>query len=150
MIAIKNITMTSFTTSSIAAQFTRERNSWKPTRKKFSVDIQASCIDFGHGGLWNTKYNYLDMISVDMIACYPGSFLGGGECNKWYNEFGLPTHNMVRRSINGQLPDYTLTGFAEVVSFKLVEGLHPINYIWIGKHLHEKRWCPIVLLRYVR
>ena len=88
------------------------------------------------------------MMSVDMIACYPGSFLGGGECNKYFKRFGLPTHRMVRRAVNGPLPDYDLTGFAEVVSFKLADGLHPVNYLWIGRHLHEKRWVPIPLLRW--
>ena len=56
---------------------------------------------------------------------------------------------MVRRAVNGPLPDYTLTGFAKVESFKFSEGLHTINYVWIGKHLYEKQWCPTVLLRYM-
>ncbi|KAL3865473.1 hypothetical protein ACJMK2_042860 [Sinanodonta woodiana] len=145
--AIKN--STSFTKSSIAAQFARERNSWKPTRKRFVDDVKASCVEYGHGGLWNTKYDFNDMMSVDMIACYPGSFLGGGECNEYYIKFGLPTHKMVRRAINGPLPDYTLTGFAKVESFKFADGLHTIKYVWIGKHLYEKQWCPTVLLRYM-
>ena len=56
---------------------------------------------------------------------------------------------MIRRAVNGPLPDYTLTGFAKVESFKFADGLHPINYVWIGKHLCEKQWCPTVLLRYM-
>ena len=87
-------------------------------------------------------------MSVDMIACYPGSFLGGGEGNKYFKRFGLPTHRMTRRSVNGPLPDYDLTGFAEVISYKFAEELHVVNYLWIGRHLQERRWVPIVLLRW--
>ena len=56
---------------------------------------------------------------------------------------------MTRVAINGQLPDFDLTGFAHVVSFEFAEGLHPTCYAWIGRHITEKSWLPIVLLRYM-
>ena len=56
---------------------------------------------------------------------------------------------MTRVAINGELPDFDLTGFARVVSFKLRQRLHPCSYLWIGRHMSEKSWMPIVLLRYM-
>ena len=89
------------------------------------------------------------MISVDMVACYPGSFLGYGECAEYFKRFGHPVHEMTRVAINGPLPDFDLTGFAKVVSFEFARGLQWCCYVWIGRHMAEKSWLPIVLLRYM-
>ena len=35
-----------------------------------------------------------------------------------------------------------------MTSFKPAEGLHPVSYCWIGRHLHKKRWVPMPLLRW--
>ena len=61
-----------FTIPFIAAQFSRKKNTWKPTRTEFLPDIQSSCLEYSHGGLWNTKYDRESIILVDMAACYPG------------------------------------------------------------------------------
>jgi hypothetical protein len=68
-----------------------------------------------------------------MAACHPGVFLRYGECNVYFTRFGHPTHEMTRVAINGELPEFNLIGFARVTSLKLVDSLHPIFYIWIGK-----------------
>ena len=104
-----------FTIPSVAAAFARIKNAWKPTRADFLPDIEASCVEFSHGGLWNTKYDRERMISVDMVACYPASFLGYGECTEYFKRFGHTTHEMTRVAINGSLPDFDLTGLACVV-----------------------------------
>ena len=138
-----------FTVPSVAAHYAREKNSWKPTRFDLLDDIILSCVEYGHGGLWNCKYSRKDLICVDMVACYPGSFLGYGECSEYFKRFGHPTNEMTRVSINGPLPDFDITGFACIESFKFVENLHPICYVWFGRHFSEKKWAPIVLLRYM-
>jgi hypothetical protein len=56
---------------------------------------------------------------------------------------------MTRVAINGPLPDFDLTGFACIESFEFTEDLHPITYVWFGRHFSEKCWVPIVLLRYM-
>ena len=76
------------------AHYAREKNSWRKTLKEFLGDIKLSCVEYPHGGLWNTKYYRADMIAVDMSASYPGGFLGNGECNKYFIRFGHPTHEM--------------------------------------------------------
>lgn len=138
-----------FTVPGVAAHVARERNSWRPTPKSFLADIQQSCVEYGHGGLWNTRYDYRDMISVDMAACYPGSFLGYGECSEYFTRFGHVTNSMTRVAVNGVLPDFDLTGFACVTSFEFAKDLHPVCYVWFGRHFVERRWVPIVLLRYM-
>ena len=80
------------------------------------------------------------MISVDIVACYPGSFLGYGFAAEYFKRFGHPTHEMTRVAINGPLPDFDLTGFARILSFEFAEGLHPCCYVWIGRHMAEKTW----------
>ena len=138
-----------FTIPSVAAHFARMKNAWRPTRVDFLPDIEASCIEFSHGGLWNTQYDRENMISIDMIACYPASFLGYGEAAKYFKRFGHPGHEMTRVAINGPLPDFDVTGFARVVSFEFAAGLHRCCYVWIGKHVAVKKWLPIPLLRYM-
>ena len=69
-----------------------------------------------------------------MAACYPGSLIGIGECSKYFEPFGHPTHEMTIVSINGPLPDFDLTGFACVESFQFNTNLHLICYVWFGKH----------------
>ena len=54
------------------------------------------------------------MISVDIVACYPASFLGYGFAAEYFKRFGHPTHEMTRDAINGPLPDFELDGFARV------------------------------------
>ena len=120
-----------FTIPSVAAHFARIKNAWKPTRVEFLPDIEDSCLEFNHGGLWNQKYDRDNIISVDMVACYPASFLGYGECTEYFKRFGHPVHEMTRVAINGPLPDFDLTGFARVVSFEFAAGLHRCCYIWI-------------------
>jgi len=44
------------------------------------------------------------VISIDMKACYPASFLGQGEAKAYFERFGHPAHRMVRVAINGPLP----------------------------------------------
>lgn len=138
-----------FTIPSVAAHFARKKNNWKPVRREFLQDVESSCLEYYHGGLWNKQYDRDSMISVDIVACYPGSFLGYGFAGEYFKRFGHPTHEMTRVAINGPLPDFDLTGFARVVSFEFAEGLHPCSYIWIGRHMAEKMWLPIVLLRYM-
>ena len=121
----------------MVAHFTRENNLWHPTQNKLLEDIKLSCVEYSHGGLWNKKYSRDGMISVDMVTCYPGSFLGYGNAAKYFTRFGHPTHEMTRVAINGPLPDFDLTGFACVRLFELSIGLHPCSYIWIGKHVCE-------------
>ena len=94
-----------FTIPSVAAVFARMKNEWKPTRIEFLPDIQASCLEFNHGGLWNKKYDRENIISIDMVACYPASFLGYGDCAEYFKRFGHPGNEMARVSINRPLPD---------------------------------------------
>jgi hypothetical protein len=138
-----------FTIPSVAAAFARIKNAWKPTRADFLPDIEASCVEFSHGGLWNQRYDRERMISVDMVACYPASFLGYGECAEYFKRFGHPTHEITRVAINGLLSDCDLTGFAKVSSFEFAAGLHRACYIWIGRHVFEKSWLPTALLRFM-
>ena len=100
-----------FTIQSVAAHAARKRNAWKPTRTELLQDIQASCLEYNRGGLWNQKYDRENIISVDMIACYPASFLGYGFAGEYFKRFGDPTHEMTRVAINGPLPDFDLTFF---------------------------------------
>ncbi len=74
-VKVRKLLSNCFTVPSVAAHFAQEKNSWKPTRLEFLEDVVRSCIEYGHGGLWNTKYNYNGVILVDMVACYPGRFL---------------------------------------------------------------------------
>ena len=62
------------------------------------------------------------MLSVDMVSCYPASFLGYGEFAEYFKRFG---HEMTRAAINGPLPDFDLT----VPSFEFASGLHCACYI---------------------
>ena len=133
----------------MVAHFAREKNSWRRTSKEFLADVKLSCVEYGHGGLWNRKYSREGMITIDIAASYPVGFLGYGECSEYFKRFGHPTHEMTHIAINGPLPDFDLTGFAHVISFELRRGLHPCSYIWIGRHISEKHWMPIVLLRYM-
>ena len=83
---------------------------------------------------------------MDMVANYPGCFLGYGVCYGYFKRFGYPHHEMIRISINGPLPKFDLTGFARIVSFEISSGHHPICF---GRHFSETYWTPIVLLRYM-
>jgi len=99
----------------------------KPTRADFLENIQGSCVESPHRGLWNTKYYLQNMLSVDMAARHPGFFfLRYGECNVYFTRFGHPTHEMTRVAINGELPEFNLIGFAWVTSLNIVDSLHPI------------------------
>ena len=46
---------------------------------EFDQAIQTRCLEKEHKWLGNATYNYKDVISMDMVACYPESFLGMGD-----------------------------------------------------------------------
>ena len=52
-----------------------------------------------------------------MVACYPGGFLGYGECADFFKRFGHSTHEITCVAINGPLRDFDLTEFDRVVLF---------------------------------
>lgn len=71
-----------FCLSHAASIKAREQNERKPTPARFLEDVQSSCVEHGHGGLWNSmSYNTKDVISIDMKSCYPASFQGKVEAN---------------------------------------------------------------------
>lgn len=125
---------------------TKDRNCWKPTPDKLLYDIQKACVEHGHGGLWNAMgYDIGDIVSIDMKACNPASFLGMGEAKRYFERFGHPRQRMTRVSINGPLPKDIGTGFAEVQEWQF-QDCHPIIPAWFGKHFAEKGWAPTQLL----
>ncbi len=50
-VRIRQLLNNCFTVPSVAAHFSQEKKSWKPTRSEFIEDIQKSSIEYGHGGL---------------------------------------------------------------------------------------------------
>ena len=70
-----------FSEAGAAARIARENNGWKPTPRPLLEDVQRACVEFGHGGLWCSPegYNAQDVVSLDMVACYPGAFKGKGD-----------------------------------------------------------------------
>ena len=91
-----------FSEAGAAARIAREYNGWKPTPRPLLEDVQRACVEFGHGGLWCSPegYNAQDVVSLDMVACYPGVFKGKGDCAPYFRRFGHPTHRLVRVAIN--------------------------------------------------
>ena len=133
-----------------ASVVAKEKNGWKPTPAHFLEEVQAACVEHGHGGLWNADiYDTRDVVSIDMKACYPASFQGHGEAAPWFQRFGHPGHRMTRVSINGPLPDDIGTGFARVRSWEFAPGCHPVIPAWFGRHIEEKGWVPTQLLAYL-
>ena len=113
-------------------------------------EVQAACVEHGHGGLWNSpSYHTQDVVSIDMKACYPASFQGQGEAAPWFRRFGHPGHRMARVAINGPLPVDIGTGFARVCSWEFAPDCHPVIPAWLGGHLVAKGWAPTVLLAYL-
>lgn len=123
----------------------RKRNGWVPTGNK---DVAAACVEHGHGGLWNMEYVQTEYVSLDMKHCYPASFKGLGDCKSYYDKYGHPDGQFFRVALNGTLPSIDANGFVKLTAWELAEGLHPIIYAWYGKHLKEKKWLPIPLLRF--
>lgn len=139
--------------SSTSALFniTKEKNKWRATPNSLLEDIQKCCVEFRHGGLWchEDGYDINDVVSLDMTACYPGSFKGMGDCAEYFRKYGHPTHNLVRVSVNGNLPDNHKMGFAQIDSWKFAKNVHNIIPAWFGSHFHQKGWAPIPLLKYM-
>ena len=58
---------------------------WKPrvgrkTPASLLSDIQKSCVEHGHGELWNPiDYDTRDVVSIDIKVCYLASLQGMGE-----------------------------------------------------------------------
>lgn len=127
-----------------------KKNGWKPTLTSILGDVQKACVEHGHGGLWNAmEYTLQDVISIDMKACYPASFLGEGEAAPWFKWFGHPGHCYTWVSISGPLPKDIGTGFAKVQEWDWKEKCHPVIPAWFGRHFAEKRWAPTQLLTFL-
>ena len=94
-------------------------------------------------------YDTRDVVSIDMKSCYPASFQGEGEARPYFQRFGHPSHRMARVAINGSLPQYIGTGFAQVSTWKFASDCHPVVPAWFGKHFDEKGWAPTQLLTYL-
>jgi len=55
----------------------KEKNGWKPTPGSLLADIEKACVEHGDDGVWNSlDYDIKDIISINIKACYPASFLG--------------------------------------------------------------------------
>lgn len=133
-----------------ASVVAREKNGWRPTPVGLLEEVQASCVEHGHGGLWNAeRYHVSEVVCIDMKACYPASFQGRGEAAPWFSRFGHPGSQMVRLAINGPLPSDIGTGFARVRSFGFAEECHPVIPAWFGGHLAREQWAPTALLIYL-
>ena len=133
-----------------ASLVARDKNNWRPTPANLVDEVQAACVEHGHGGLWNTtSYHTQDVVSIDMKACYPASFQGQGEAAPWFRRFGHPGHRMARVAINGPLPVDVGTGFARVRSWEFAPDCHPVIPAWFGGHLVAKGWAPTALLAYL-
>lgn len=100
----------------------RENNGWTTTPASLLEDIQNSCVEHGHGGLWNTtSYKVEDMVCIDMKSCYPASFQREGEAKPCYERFRHQTNRMARVAINGILPADISTAFAEIQEWEFEE-----------------------------
>ena len=132
-----------------ASIMAKEKNGWKPTPASLLPDIQKACVEHGHGGLWNSMdYDTRDVVSIDMKACYPASFVGEGEAKPYFKRFGHPTHRMTRVAINGPLPKDIGTGFAEVQEWEFND-CHPVISAWFGRHFAQNGWAPTPLLTFL-
>lgn len=70
-----------------------KKNGWTPTPASILDDIQKACVEYCHGGVWNTvEYTMKDVVCIYMKACYPSSFLGKGEAAQWFQRCGHPGH----------------------------------------------------------
>ena len=146
----KELSQKVFSENHAASVVAKERNGWKPTPVHLLEEVQASCVEHGHGGLWNAEsYDTRDVVAIDMKACYPASFQGHGEAAPWFKRFGHPGHRMTKVSINGPLPPNIGTGFAFVRSWEFAPGCHPVVPAWFGRHIAAKGWVPTQLLAYL-
>ena len=126
------------------------KNAWKPTRASLLSDIQKACREHGRGGLWNSMdYDTRDIVSIDMKACYPASFQGMGDAKPYFERFGHPTHHMTRVAINGALPRYVGTGFAELQEWEYKATCHPVIPAWFGRHFADAGSAPTPLLAFL-
>ncbi|MEW8689024.1 MAG: hypothetical protein AB2556_24660 [Candidatus Thiodiazotropha sp.] len=100
--------------------------------------------------LWNSMgYDTREVVRIDVKACYPASFQGMGEANPCFEQFGHPTHRMVRIAINGALPKDIGTGFAEIQEREFDATCHPVIPAWFGRHFADCCWAPTQLLAYL-
>ena len=135
-----------------ASIMAKERNGWKPTPANLLPDIEKACVEHGHGGVWNSmNYDKREVVSIDMKACYPASFQGMGEAKPYFEQFGHPTHRIVRVAINGALPKDIGTGFAEIQEWEFGATCHPVIPAWFGKHFASESggWAPTQLLAFL-
>ena len=135
-----------------ASIMAKEKNGWKPTPASLLSDIEKACVEHGYGGRWNSMgYDTREVTSIDMKACYMASFQGMGEAQPYFERFGHPTHRMTRVAINGPLPKYIGTGFAEVQEWEFGATCHPVISAWFGRHFacSEGGWAPTQLLAFL-
>ena len=135
-----------FCSSSLDFVAARKRNNWKPTPKELP-EIAKACVEHGHGGLWNMEYKKEDYVSLDMKHCYPASFKGLGDCEEYYKRYGHPDSQFFRVALDGRY-ESTANGFVKLTTWRFKEGLHPIIYAWYGRHIEEKGWLPVPLLKF--
>ena len=135
-----------FCSSSLDFVAARKRNHWRPTPKELP-EIALACVEHGHGGLWNMEYKKEDYVSLDMKHCYPASFKGLGDAEPYYQRFGHPDSQFFRVALDGRY-EAAANGFVKLTTWKFKEDLHPIIYAWYGKHIEEKGWLPVPLLKF--
>ncbi|RHZ52865.1 hypothetical protein Glove_456g39 [Diversispora epigaea] len=115
------------------SRLANEINEWHPITGKINNTIKQACIEYGHGGCWNSPdYNVNDVICIDMKECYPASMRGQGECITWFKRFGHPTHHLVRIAVNGKLPQENISGFAQQIKVWLPKN-RDVSCAIIGK-----------------
>ena len=94
-------------------------------------------------------YDTMDIVSINMKACYPASFQDHGEAAPCFKRFGHHRNRMIRVAINGALPKDIGTGFARVRSWEFSPECHVVVAAWFGKHFEEKGCAPTQLLAYL-
>ena len=135
-----------FCSSSLDFVAARKRNHWRPTPKELP-EIAKACVEHGHGGLWNMEYKKEDYVSLDMKHCYPASFKGLGDCEEYYKRYGHPDSQFFRVALDGSY-EALANGFVKLTTWRFKEDLHPIIYAWYGRHIEEKGWLPVPLLKF--
>lgn len=125
-------------------------NGWKRTPVKYKSQIDASCIEGRHGGVWNAEaYHVERYVSIDIKEAYPACFRGLGECRPYYERYGHPEPPYARIKVDGPLPANDYCGFAQIKSWRFHPDCHPILPAWFGMHFETKGWAPVVLLRFM-
>ena len=151
--ALGNVSMGKmvFSENHTAAIVAKEKKGFQPTLASLEDDIKKACVENGHGGLWNPMdYDMREVISIDMKACYPASFLGEGEAKPYFECFGHPTHRMTRVSMY-QCPRHwpRLCPGPWVGIQQQRPSCHPT---WFGRHFTDATnggWAPTPLLTYM-